>query len=120
MPEEGKCLYHYKGHRLPLATTISHLGAILTQEEAVRQACAGRYSSEIAFYIIAVCVFQHPPRSKVLQTGFFHQDKNRNRCSIRIQPGIQNAKLLIAGNVRIKSKSVIRVSVFLALKGIRN
>lgn len=66
--------------------------------------CAGRYSSEIALCITAVCVFRHPPRSKVLQTGFFHQDRNINWCSIKIQPGIQNAKLLIAGNVRTKIK----------------
>ena len=34
MPEEGKCLNHYKGHRLPRATTISRLGAFPIQEEA--------------------------------------------------------------------------------------
>ena len=103
MPEEVKCLNHYKGHRLPLATTVSRLGAFPIQEKP-GELLRWTSSSETASCITAVRAFRHPPRSKVLQTGFFHQDGNINRCSIKIQPGIQNAKLLIAGNVRIKIK----------------
>lgn len=66
VPEKVKCLQNWKGHKLALATTVSHLGAFLIQEEAIWAATVKGILAEIAFCITAVCVFWHPPRSNGL------------------------------------------------------
>lgn len=63
MPEEGKRLNHYKGHRLPLATTISRSGAFLIQEKP-GELLRWKYSSEIALCITAVCVSDTLPEAR--------------------------------------------------------